>query len=218
MRNNNQSKNSRNASIKVEKCLCADVQGLFIPRRQVSFVVASIVLLLFFSMIAGYFWGQRSAAQVFLAKIDQDAFADQIYSSVCALSDQTPLPVVDGSQLSPVPESYELEVHHAQEEQAPVALAAASDSDDANAAATSAYYAQLIGFSTSRAAYRCAEQLQKNGFPVKVKKRQSRTSKGRLISWYQVVTETFTDKMELAKLVDRIAKQAKLKDTRIVTC
>ncbi len=224
----NSTKNSDDASaIKLQKCLCADSNGLFVPSRQVSFIVAGVSLLLFFSLVAGYFWGQRSATQLFLAKMDQNAFADQIYSSVCALTDQKELVTFDDTQCLSSSETIEVEVapvlgviessNNRNQTTAHDVTASDRTSTD-HAAEKPAYYAQLVGFGTSRAAYRCAERLKKNGFPVKVKKRQSRTSKGRLIYWYQVVTERLTDKMELSELVDRIVKQERLKDTRIVQC
>ena len=53
---------------------------------------------------------------------------------------------------------------------------------------------------------------------VIVKKRQSRSSRGRFVAWYQVITEKFNDKGDLEALVKRLEYEEKLNDVRIVAC
>lgn len=55
--------------------------------RQLSLAVAALVAVSFFIFIAGYFLGQKRAAQDFIYRADQDSLADQIYSSMCVLYD-----------------------------------------------------------------------------------------------------------------------------------
>ncbi|MEX0849741.1 MAG: SPOR domain-containing protein [Candidatus Dependentiae bacterium] len=80
------------------------------------------------------------------------------------------------------------------------------------------YKAQLIGFGTSRAAHQFADRLQNKNMPVRVDERHSRTAQGKKIIWYQVTTEPFSDKQELLAFVEKIKKEERLKDIRIVSC
>lgn len=80
------------------------------------------------------------------------------------------------------------------------------------------YYAQLVGFGTARAAQQFVQRLSRKEIPVIVKKRQSRTTRGRFVSWYQVVTEKFDDKAELEALIAKLQHEEKLNDVRIIVC
>ena len=60
--------------------------------------------------------------------------------------------------------------------------------------------------------------MAKKNIVSEVKKRISKTAKGKVISWYQVVTPTYSDKVELEALVAKLVKEEKLNDTRIVAC
>lgn len=80
------------------------------------------------------------------------------------------------------------------------------------------YYAQLIGFGTAQAADQFVNRITKRGFPAKVEKRTSKTTRGKKVSWYQVVTDVYVDKADLEKVIEIIVWQEKLKDVRIVTC
>ena len=51
-----------------------------------------------------------------------------------------------------------------------------------------------------------------------VKKRISKTAKGRTIYWYQVVTPPCDDKEALTTLVNRLTKEEKLSGTYISSC
>jgi hypothetical protein len=206
------------------KCSCSKATGLFIKSQQLSRYVAAAILILFFTFIIGFFGGQRYAIQQFSNKIDNDSFADQIYASLCAISDQD-LDSQDSCESYPEDvdqkdqDDSEIANKHAQLNEAPTSLeepaavdAATYKTDDAQE-----YYAELIGFGTSQAAHRFTHQLIKKGFPAEVKKRQSKTSRGKPIYWYQVVTDLYQDKEKLTALVDRITKEEKLSGVRIVT-
>jgi hypothetical protein len=84
--------------------------------------------------------------------------------------------------------------------------------------ASKQYYAQLIGFGTLRAADKFAERLQQKNFPVKVVEKHSKTAQGKKIIWYQVVTETFDKKDDLIVFTQKIEKEERLNDIRIVSC
>jgi septal ring-binding cell division protein DamX len=80
------------------------------------------------------------------------------------------------------------------------------------------YFAQLAGFGTARAAQQFAQRLLRKEIQVVVKKRQSRSARGKFVSWYQVVTEKFDDRDQLEALVQRLEKEEKLKGVHIVSC
>ena len=80
------------------------------------------------------------------------------------------------------------------------------------------YYAELIGFGTLRCANKFAAKLKNRGFSVVVKKRRSKTSRGKTIVWYQVISEKFENKNDLIAFVDIIKEKERLKGIRIIEC
>jgi len=205
--------------------------GLFLTSRNVSWLVSSLIMICFFSFIGGYFLGKKKAVEKFYSKIKQDSFADHIYYSMCSMYDKVDelqgeegesvqtevaaLPaqvdkehnVMIATNLSEKEES----IQEKKELSRQVAQEIASKSD-------CKYYAELIGFGTERAAQKFANKLLKDNISVSVKRRRSKSPRGRIISWYQVVTERFSDRNDLIALVDDISVQERLKDVRIVSC
>ena len=78
------------------------------------------------------------------------------------------------------------------------------------------HYAQLAGFSSLRHAEAFVARLNKKQIPVLIKERVSKSSKGRAITWYQVVTEPYEDQDALNSVVAILKKEEKLHDVRIV--
>jgi len=221
------------------ECRTDAVPGIFLGARTISWVTAIAGLFLFFSFFTGYFLGQKRAVARFTHKLDQESFADQIYAALCGMDDTQELaqndeaaPTDDDAlRVSAAPEvqaSIETRVSSASvcaEEDEPLektALEIASDSTQATGnntqEITTEYYAQLAGFGTAKAAQRWAQRLQKKGVPVFVKKRSSRSARGSLISWYQVVTERFQDRAKLEELVATIKREEKISDVHLVSC
>ena len=205
-----------------------DSQGLYIPSRQTGAVVASVILLGFVLFVTGFFWGQKDAVSSFTNKIEQESFGDQIYSSLCALCDSQGDVEEDEDHND---ETYsEKEAIEQSDEKAVDGTESASCDSQEDGNNTEAheiqgttpempeYYAQLAGFGTMRAAQHFATRLQKKDVSVIVKKRQSRSSRGKFVAWYQVVTEKFTDKGDLEALVKRLEYEEKLNDVRVETC
>ena len=160
--------------------------ALYLSNRQVSWLIASLILLSFFIFIAGYFLGQRKAIE---------------YHA------ETAHAMVPVQQSLPEPDVV------------PVAYAPTIDGVVRNEISDEQWYkAQLIGFGTSRAANQFVERLQQKNLPVRVQERHSKTAQGKEVIWYQVTTELFNDKHELMVFVDKIKKEERLKDIRIVAC
>ncbi|MCX5921714.1 MAG: SPOR domain-containing protein [Candidatus Dependentiae bacterium] len=217
-------------------------EGLFVRNRHVSMIVSGVLLFNFMLFVGGYFLGQRNSVTAFTNKIDQESFSDQIYSSLCSLCDSgdteessedeengaSSVASLDPAQAevkSANNDTQDVTVGSALEPVSVVQSALADNndnvddvSDDKDATPSAEYYAQLAGFGTEHAAEQFAQRLARKEVSVVVKKRQSRTSRGKFVAWYQVMTEKFDDKSELDSLVKKLEQEEKLKDVRIITC
>lgn len=175
--------------------------------QHVGWVVAAVFMVNAACFIVGYFWGKRAGAQEWCTVITRDAFADQIYNSLCsaALADDTQENVNSDNEEagSESPDS-----DGEQEDE--------NESDDAGGINMKAqYYAQLAGFSSLRRAEAFVVRLNKRKIPVLIKERVSKSSKGRPVRWYQVVTEPYEDQDALNSVVAILKKEEKLRDVRI---
>jgi hypothetical protein len=195
-----------------KSCHCADNQGLFIPNRQLSALVAALFLIFFAVFMTGYFLGKKKVVEQFTQEIRQDAFADQVYTTVITTN------VHDGSSClydSLVTNSEEISTTLPSLNQDFTELSVENDIEQI---AHERYYAQLIGFGTEKAAQLFVKKLAAKGIETEVKKRTSKTAKGNTSYWYQVVTAPFANKEELAALVNRLAKEENIKDACIRVC
>ncbi|MCK5632780.1 hypothetical protein KAH94_03460 [bacterium] len=210
--------------------------GIFLTAKQTSWVVCSIIFVRFFVFISGYFLGKKKAVEKFYSKIQQDSFADHIYYSMCSMYDKIddqqenkdnvePRIIVDQTiALSQEKinnddsEVVKKNTNKSEKEKTIVAEIEKSESVIAQEKNDCQYYAELIGFGTSKAADKFARRLQDDNVIVSVKKRKSKTARGKVIIWYQVVSQAFSDKNDLIAFVDDISAQERLKDVRIVTC
>jgi len=61
------------------------IKGVFLSNRHASFVVAGGLFFSFIIFISGYFLGQKNAVERFSNKVEQESFADQLYSSMCTM-------------------------------------------------------------------------------------------------------------------------------------
>lgn len=166
---------------------------LYLTNRQVSVLTAVLMLVAFFLFLAGYFLGQRKALER--------------YSEIIEYGSQSGQENFDLGMSKYVGESVEASNH-----------AAEKLIDVEETSIKKEYKAQLIGFGTSRAAHSFADKLQNKNMPVRVDERHSKTAQGKEIIWYQVTTEPFTDKEELLAFVEKIKKEERIKDIRIVSC
>ena len=199
-----------------QPCYCSSNQGLFVPNRQLSLIVAVMLFLAFCIFMTGYFLGKKNSVEQFSEKMHQEAFADQVYTTVVTSAQEnesknintllvTDVDIVKLSQ--PADETNNQEVIIAQEENSHVPEIPST-----------LYYAQLIGFGTEKAAQLFVNKLALKGIDTEIKKRVSKTVKGRTSYWYQVVTHTYTNKNELTEVVNRIAKEENIRDASIRTC
>jgi|GEM_PF-670618 len=217
-------------------CICSQETGLFVRNRELSYGIALCLFVLFFVFMAGFYWGKQQAVKDFLHGIDRNAFSDNVSFSLYSLNKQHENHkniVRDASDIFENSDNNDSSDYDSNDGDScdsgdsdkvvSVVLDETNDTNDAECAQDNSqfpvvqYHAQLIGFGTASAAEQFANHVAKRGFSVKVKKRRSNTAKGKRIQWYQVVTDNYSDKDYLEKVVDILARQEKLGNVRIVS-
>lgn len=206
---------------------CEPSVGLCIPQRELSYCVAGILLAFFFVFMAGFFWGKQCVTKDFLHKLNQDVFTDQVAASLYLLADSANQHVLARVEDGVEQQMEEFKRDHRVSESLSDLMSdevlGESAEEVVNSSSESSepdrfYYAQLIGFGTPTAADHFVKRIARRGFAVKVEKRYSKTTRGKTLAWYQVVTDMYTDKAYLEEVVAVLMKQEKLKDVRIVDC
>lgn len=217
-----------------------DKSGFFLTSRRVSWLFSAVILFSFFVFITGYFLGKHHAVEKFYHKIEQDSFADHIYYSMCSLYDKGGIENNNGGGTEAVAtdsdgedqekgSGLELSMQGALTLVPASAIGKKVDSGDCTTITDkegqkteekeqAQYYAELVGFGTETAAEKFADELKKKNITVLVKRRHSKTARGRVTTWYQVISETFSNKGDLMAFVDDVSTRERLKDVRIVSC
>jgi len=186
---------------KIRTWLASDIP-IVLGAQHFGWVLASVILLNVGSFAIGYFWGKRTGAQEWSTAISRDAFADQIYNSLC---------------LASVGEDVEKDEEVDNQDNETTAQAGESEvTPEMGLEMKTQHYAQLAGFSSLRNAEAFVVRLNKKHIPVLIKERVSRSAKGRSVKWYQVVTEPYEDQDALNSVVAILKKEEKLHDVRIV--
>jgi hypothetical protein len=78
------------------------------------------------------------------------------------------------------------------------------------------FYAQLIGFSTKKAARAFIAEMGKHGINLVIKDRHSESSKGKKIDWFQVITQNYENAETLSSTINAVKAHAQLHDIRII--
>lgn len=194
--------------------------------RQMSLLCAGMLLACFFVFMAGYFLGKKAATQQFLYKIEQESLADQIYSSMCILSDnKDEIENSENNDDTDENDSLDGAENSAAEPEEPAAKSQSvaaieiqqKSTNEASTAKKTTYCAQLAGFGLLLPAQRFAQRLNEKGYKVHVVERHSKTAKGKSVSWYQVVTQPFEEKSDLLRIVNILKKSEHLSGVQIVT-
>jgi len=179
-----------------------------------SWASSTIIVVLFIAFIGGYFLGQRHSAEQFVTQAETDAFSDQIRAALYSFKEQ-PIKVSEADNgIDTVTTPTMLSSISTAIEKVSVTT---QDQKEKSQKELTQYHAELIGFGAKKPAERYTEKLKKKGFPVHVRTRKSRSSKGTMITWYQVVTDTYHDKATLLELIDILKKSEKLNGVQIRT-
>ena len=195
-----------------------------LPRKELTWVVSTILILSVGMFIIGYVLGQKQATARFLNKVDEDSFADKITYSLYAINGQD-LP--DEDDTDEQQESTVQEATTPSERSDPKVEEREISSDDDDAITleketkpaeeqNTVYYAPLVGFGTLRAADHCAQQLKSIGVDAHLIERVSVTPRGRKITWYQLVTEDYADQKELESVIARVKQTLNIRSIKII--
>lgn len=219
-----------------------DETGLFVPNRQLSWIVSTVLLFGFLSFITGYFWGQRKAIERFVNKIEEESFADRISYALYTMNDREASEFEDDDSNAAVDPNADSSTNDGAEgadngevEQVPqVALVAqvealpepslAKDTSIVNADTIvekkqeqrNIFVAPLAGFGTLHAARAFAKKVSEYCPGVQVKTHHSKTRKGRSIAWYQAVTGEFDDREDIERIVRQIKEREHIKEIQII--
>lgn len=191
-------------------CLCMNTKGLFLHNRQVHCLMAGVCLTVLAIGGAAYFSGKRSVLLQHIQAIEYVAHEDGVVEG------QTLLASFPGQAGMPIDTCHNQDAVTDNTFEQQVDIVNPVVQPDFLSESPEHYYAELVGFGSFKAATQCAERMQAHGFLVQVKKRMSKTARGKTIAWYQIITPLYDDKDSLSQQVTRIAKQERLKGVRIV--
>ena len=221
--------------------------GFFLPNRHISWVCSFVLGLLFFTFLVGYFYGQRKAIERFVSKIEEESFADRISYALYTMNDRessefeesdadTDAPadvaVESSNNVDNVTENSDEDQNVSEEITTQDEVAHEIDKDNKNvttglmaeekngteaAEVIVMYSAEIMGFGSAQAAHRFIDRVEELDSRIHLKKRISKTSKGKKIVWYQAVAQDFENKEELEKLLDEIKKKENIKEDIIIS-
>ena len=188
----------------------ADLDNLVLNKKQVSNICAILIFLFMLVFSLGYFWGKKNSAEVFVDKAINDSFEDKVNYSLYSLynnSNQEEDVIVEESSQEP-------QVTATTSQEPEIASETTAEQEKTNGPG---YYAELIGFSTEKAANGFLEKAKAKNYPVKILTKKSVSPKGKSVTWYQARTEQMSDKAALEKLTKQIEKSERLSGTKIIT-
>lgn len=192
-------------------------EELIISLRQVQLFAALCLFGAFTFFALGYFFGQRHALKTLVENATTTAISDEIRTNFYhqAASEDLSKPslvqqdkkeshndLVEADQTSSEKITQNLDGQNVSLAVQPPVISEQLTVDT--------FYAPLVGFGTEKAAQSFMQRWSDS--PVRIKTQVSRNTKGKEITWYQIVTKPFTDTNELKKFVTHIQKKERLKD------
>ncbi len=220
---------------------------IIITKRQLSMIMASMLLFCLFVFIVGFFLGKRTVIDDFSSKVTKESLHDQIdflLTTQSLASSQENAAIIEAE-----PEIEKLNaIVIADKQQAPVSAIVMADRNTKDSqtqlVATEMYtsrpenfpvlddrssvvesvvdnkqpqYAQLIGFGTKQAAQAFVTRLKKHNVPVILKTVISKTASGKQRTWYQAITPTYESARELQDQVTKIKRLEHIRGNDIKT-
>lgn len=191
---------------KVQACNC-QLHALVIPSRRVEIIIALIIIIFFFSFVAGYFLGYSRAADQLCLQAEQQLFSDTIEQSLtnqfgANASEKEQTPVEEAEKPAPQEKNNTLS--------AVSGLAVVQPVVDGKR-----YQALLLG-GTKKQVDEFVLKMNTLNLPVEARTRVSITKKGSKYVWYQAVTKELADREQLVQLAEKIKKQGRLREIRII--
>lgn len=170
----------------------------------------------------GYYWGRKFVAEDFVNYCGTEALADRIAASLYARygsdSQDDEDTTTKADPAAEEVEDAETEDEEGEEPDQDVVLPEGGPSSvagDASLASEALYEAQLAGFGSESSAEHYLKKLRTQSIAAHVRKRTTRTARGRTSTWYQVVTNPLSYS-EASNLVTRLKEEDHLKGVVLV--
>jgi len=207
---------------------------IVLSKRQISMIMASMVIFCLFVFIVGFFLGKRVVVDEFSSNVTQNALHDQIDYLLTSQSLQSSQEEIVNNEESQEHESpldiLELKDQNSTESLAeslssvePIGLTKdikvshtkISENNNKKSIEPDIYdpqYACLIGFGTKQAANAFVVRLKKHHITVILKTIISKTASGKVRTWYQAITPTYDSATELQEVVRKIKRLEHIRD------
>lgn len=186
---------------------------LSFDKKQASYISGGILLLALCSFVIGYIVGQKTSLSRLNEDINKANFEDQVkyslYSSYKSMPDQGDF--AEENLASPEEiENNETTLNTEPQKNIPIIVEEELPSDDKT------YYAVLFGCGTLGTAQKFTQRMKKIGFDIEIKRRRSKNSKGKFVTWYQLLTAPYKNKKDLLADVEKIQLAEKLQKVQIL--
>lgn len=206
---------------------------IILTKRQVSMIMASMLLFCLFVFIVGFFLGKRTIIDDFSSKVTKEALHDQIDFLLTTQSLQSSQEDGQATEVEPEENNNNDAIVIADkiESIAPVIVSQeivkttadkreniSQNSSEEKIVTTEqqiikkSQYAQLIGFGTKKAAQSFVARLKKHNVPVILKTVMSKTASGKQRVWYQAITPTYETSQELQDQLTKIKRLEHIRD------
>jgi hypothetical protein len=195
------------------ECHCSDQSMIMFEKKRCSHLTALLLMTLFCVFVGGYFLGKRAASQELFEQLQDETLADRIQHSLHTF--YKPLPTEEDDPKI-IEESRIAEVQPSKTEGSQLVMPEQESVVQPTTAPSALYIAQLFGGNLNDS-QKFVNRLQERGIETRLIKRSSKSTTDSVVYWYQVVTERYTDRQELERLVANIKKIVKLHDIKIVT-
>ena len=186
---------------------------LILDKRKLSLISSALILMFFFVFVAGYFWGKRSSVSQIVSHATYSSFADQAYGASLIHGQSSCEDAQDESENSLASAKQQ----PSQEQENRVGETKNLNEDmPKTKELEKKFIGQIAGFSTKRTAQNLVDRLATKKISVKLISRESRSSAGNCVTWYQVVTERYPEKEQLQEMISQIKRFEKIKGVRII--
>lgn len=186
-----------------------DKKQLYLTQNQLSYVAASLLIIGFFIFVSGYYLGKKNGTKSFVDQVEKEYISEKTFGPAL-LGDKIDIDKKENeNDLKGINNKTETEENWSAN--------TLRDEQETIARGTDIYYyAPLAGFGTFKAAKDCESNLTSRGFAVKTVERKSKTSKGQVKTWYQVILLPMEDKQKLINQAEQIKKIAHIKEVNII--
>lgn len=208
---------------------------IVLTKRQVSMIMASMLLFCLFIFIVGFFLGKRMVMDDFSSQITKETIHDQIdfllttQSLESSQNDQIATIEAEPLDTAIVSDDFSEDeivlpavIMHDSLQQVPVVFAEKNSAEGLPGQEKfkenfqeGKQYAQLIGFGTKKAAQAFVSRLKKHNITVILKTMISKTASGKQRTWYQAITPNYESMQELQDQVSKIKRLEHIRDKDI---